>query len=56
MLMKVAVTHRTEEINSHMIELAILANKCTAPLTIHNTYAMENNMVQIALNKNKINL
>jgi len=50
------ITQRIVEINSHMIELAMLANKCTAPPTIHNTYAIENNIVQMALNRNKINL
>lgn len=49
-------TQRIVEISSHMIELAMLASKCTAPPTIHNTYAIENNIVQMALNRNKINL
>jgi len=39
-----------------MIELAMLASKCTAPPTIHNIYAIENNIVQMALNRKKINL
>jgi hypothetical protein len=49
-------THRIVEISSHIIELAMLANKCTAPPTIQTTYAIENNMVQIALNKKRIRL
>jgi hypothetical protein len=39
-----------------MIELAMLANKCTAPPTIHHKYAIENNIVQIPLNRKKIKL
>jgi hypothetical protein len=44
------------EISNHMIELAILANKWTAAPTIHSTYAIANNIVQIPLKRNKIRL
>jgi hypothetical protein len=49
-----AAPQRIVEISSHMIELAMLANKCTDPPTIHNTYAIANNIVHIALNKKRI--
>lgn len=44
------------EIRSQIIELAMLARTWTAPSMIHRTYAIENNMVQIALKRNSIKL
>lgn len=44
------------EMRSHIIELAMLASRCTAPSIIHKTYAIENSIVQMALNKKKIKL
>lgn len=38
------------------MELAMLASRCTAPSIIHNTYAIENNIVQMALNMKNIKL
>lgn len=39
-----------------MTELATLASRCTAPSTIHIMYAVENTVVQTALNRKSIRL
>jgi hypothetical protein len=50
------LTQSAEVIASQIMELAMLARKCTAPSTIHSIYAAPNSVVHTALNSKSIKL
>lgn len=53
-IMPAAAPQSAEVIASQIMELAMLARKCTAPSTIHSIYAAPNNVVHTALNSKSI--
>jgi pyruvate carboxylase len=52
----IAPTQSSVVISIQIIELAMLARKCTAPSIIHMIYAVENIMVHTELKQKKISL